>query len=90
MARHQNNLLSFYCIYPALLLIRGRAIAQSVSRRHPTEAARVQSQVKSCGICGGQRGIQERFLRVLRFPLPIHIPPAPSHLRIIYHPGLVQ
>jgi hypothetical protein len=51
----------------------GRAIAQAVSRWLPTAAARVQSQVKSCGICGGQSG--PGFLRVLWFPLPILIPP---------------
>jgi hypothetical protein len=49
----------------------GRAIAQAVSRWLPTAAARVWS----CGICGGQRGAGVGFLRVLRFPLPIFIPP---------------
>jgi hypothetical protein len=29
----------------------------------------------SCGICGGQSGAGAGFLRVLRFPLPIFIPP---------------
>jgi hypothetical protein len=47
----------------------GRAIAQTVSRRLPTAAVRVRSQVKSCGICGGQSGTGAGFLRVLRFPL---------------------
>jgi hypothetical protein len=28
-----------------------------------------------CGICGGQSGAGAGFLRVLRFPLPIFIPP---------------
>jgi hypothetical protein len=72
--------LVFFCIYSALLLIRSRAIAQAVSRRLPTAAVGVHSQVRSCGICGGQSGIEARFLRVLRFPLPILIPPAPSRL----------
>jgi hypothetical protein len=53
----------------------GRAIAQAVSRWLPTAAARVQSWVWSIGICGGQNGAGAGFLRVLRFPLPIFIPP---------------
>jgi hypothetical protein len=52
-----------------------RAIAQAVSRRLPTAAAWARSQVKSCGICGERSGAGVGFLRVLRFPLPILIPP---------------
>jgi hypothetical protein len=48
----------------------GCAIAQAISRRCPTAAARV----RSCGISGGKRGIKAGFLRVLRFPLPVLIP----------------
>jgi hypothetical protein len=40
-----------------------------------TAAARVRSQIRSCEICGGQSGTGAGFLRVLRFPLPILIPP---------------
>jgi hypothetical protein len=54
---------------------RGRAIAQAVSRWLPTAAARVRSRVWSSGICGGQSGAGAGFLRVLRFPLPVFIPP---------------
>jgi hypothetical protein len=63
----------------------GRAIAEAVSRWLPTAAARVQSQVLSSGICCGQSGAGAGFLRVLRFPLPIFIPPTSplSH----NHPG---
>jgi hypothetical protein len=50
-------------------------VTQAVSRRLPTAAAWVRSQVKSCGICGEQSGIGAGFFRVLRFPLPILIPP---------------
>jgi hypothetical protein len=50
----------------------GRAIAQAVSRWLPTAAARVRAWVWSSGICGGQSGAGAGFLRVLRFPLPIH------------------
>jgi hypothetical protein len=53
----------------------GRAVAQTVSRRVPTTAARIQSQVRSCGICGEQSGSGTGFLHVLQFPLPILIPP---------------
>jgi hypothetical protein len=52
---------------------------QVVSRRLPTAAARVRVQVRSCGICDGQSGTGAGFLRVLRFPLPIFIPPAAPH-----------
>jgi hypothetical protein len=53
----------------------GRAIAQAVSRWLPTAAARVRARVWSSGICGEQSGAGASFLRVLRFPLPIFIPP---------------
>jgi hypothetical protein len=58
---------------------RGRAIAQAVSCRLPTAAARVRTQVRSCWICGEQSGTGEDFLRVLLFPLPILIPPTAPH-----------
>jgi hypothetical protein len=54
---------------PDLFLCTGLAIAQTVS----TTKARDQSQVKSCGICGGQSGAGEHYLRVLQFSLPILI-----------------
>jgi hypothetical protein len=55
--------------------MEGRAIAQAVSHWLPTAAARVRSRVWSSGICRGQSGAEAGFLRVLRFPLPIYIPP---------------
>jgi hypothetical protein len=54
---------------------KGRAIAQTVSRWLPTTAAWVRARVWSCGICGGQSGAGAGFLRVLRFPPSIFIPP---------------
>jgi hypothetical protein len=58
---------------------QGRAIAQGVSRLLPTAAARVRSQVRSYGICGGQIGTGAGLHRVLRFPLQILIlPTAPQ------------
>jgi hypothetical protein len=65
--------------YPLL----GRAIAQAVNRWLPTAAARVRSQAKWCGICGGQSAIGADFLRVLQFPLPIFIPPNAPYSSII-------
>jgi hypothetical protein len=53
----------------------GRAVAQAVSLWLPTAAARVGTRGRSCGICGAQSGTGVGFLRVLRFPLPIFIPP---------------
>jgi hypothetical protein len=52
----------------------GRALAQAVSPWLPTTTARLRVRT-ACGVCGGQSGTGARFLRVLRFPLPIIIPP---------------
>jgi hypothetical protein len=54
---------------------KGRAIAQAVNHRLPTAVARVRFQFRSCGICCGRSGIGAGFARVLRFPLPVLIPP---------------
>jgi hypothetical protein len=62
----------------------GRATVQAVSRRLPTEAARVQSQVWPCGICGGQSGTGTGFLRIFLLPLPIPLlQTAPQSLSIL-------
>jgi hypothetical protein len=46
----------------------GHAIAQAVSRRLPTAEARVRSQVRLCGICGGQSGTGADFGFSCQFP----------------------
>jgi hypothetical protein len=51
-----------------------RAMTQAVSRLFSNAAARVPTQVRSCGICGVQSGTGVGFLRLLRFPLPILVP----------------
>jgi hypothetical protein len=63
--------------------MQGRAIAQAVSRRLPTAAARGRAQGRSCGICGEQSGTGAGFLQVLRFPLPILIPPNATSSSVI-------
>jgi hypothetical protein len=62
-------------LHVLLRISKGRAIAQAVSRWLPTAAACVRARVWSSGICGGQNCAGAGFLRVLRFPLPIFIPP---------------
>jgi hypothetical protein len=70
---------SFSVIYVVLYgMLKGRAIAEAVSRWLPTAAALVQSRVWSSGICGGQSGVGAGFLRELRFPLPFIQPNSPS------------
>jgi hypothetical protein len=51
----------------------GRTIAQAVIYRFPIAAARDRTQVRLCGIRGGQNNTGESLLRILRFPLPILI-----------------
>jgi hypothetical protein len=72
----------------AWVIAYGRAIAQTVSRRLPTAAARVRAQVRSGWICGGQIGSETGF------PPSISVSPANSYYTkcsiLICHPGLVQ
>jgi hypothetical protein len=62
-----------------LRVAKDHAIAQAVSCRLLTTAARVRARVSSCGICGGRSGTGAGFLRVLRFLLPIRIPLTAPH-----------
>jgi hypothetical protein len=64
----------------------GRSIAQAVNHGLPTAVAQVRFQVWTCGICSGRSGPRAGFLRVLRFTLPLIIPPNAPYS----HPGLVQ
>jgi hypothetical protein len=61
-------------VVSVLSAFQGRVVAQAVSRWLPTAAARVRV-LAACGVCGGQRDTRAGFLRVLRFPLPVIIPP---------------
>jgi hypothetical protein len=55
------------------VILKGRDIAQAVSRWLPTAVGQLQVRVSSCEICSDQSGSGAGFLRVLRFPLPISI-----------------
>jgi hypothetical protein len=57
----------------------GRAMAQAVSHRFPTATGRIRARVRSGGIRSEQSDTGVGFLRVLRFPLPILIPPTTPH-----------
>jgi hypothetical protein len=58
---------------------KGFIFFQAVSRQFSTAAGLFLSQVKPCGICGGQNGTWVGSLRVLRFPLPIFVLPTAPH-----------
>jgi hypothetical protein len=60
-------------------MFEGRAIAQAVSRRLPTAAAWVRAQIRYEGFVVDKMTLGVGFLRVLRFPLPILIPPTVPH-----------
>jgi hypothetical protein len=56
---------------------QGRTIAQAVSRRPPTAAARVQMRVWSCGILWWTKvALGQVFSENFGFPLPVYIPSA--------------
>jgi hypothetical protein len=64
------------------------SIDQAVSRRLPTAVARVQVQIRSCGICDGENGIVARFLCEHFGPTASCV--STDYSTFIYHPGLVQ
>jgi hypothetical protein len=63
-----NPCLLAVLLFQDQVMYQGRAIAQAVSRRLPTAAARVLSQVRSCGICGRQSGTGQVFSEYFGFP----------------------
>jgi hypothetical protein len=65
--------LRVLCLVPCVTSSVDRAIAEAVSRR------RLGFEPRSGRICGGQSGTGAGFLRVLRIPLPILIPPTAPH-----------
>jgi hypothetical protein len=70
--------------------MKGRAIAQAVSRRLPTAAVRgSKPDLGMWGFVMDKSGAGAGFLRELRFPLPIYIPSA-LHNHLHYHPRLAQ
>jgi hypothetical protein len=55
------------------------AIAEVIGHQLVTMVAWVQSQVRSCGICGGQSGTGMGLLQMIYFPLPVLTHPAAPH-----------
>jgi hypothetical protein len=73
-------LFSLFCV-DTFLYKGGHAIPQEFSSWLPILVALVQSQVRSCGICG-QSGTWAGFLRVLHFPLLSLIPRTAPHITV--------
>jgi hypothetical protein len=72
-----------YLIEKALL---GRAVAQAVSRRLPTAAARVLAQVRSCGFVVDKVALGQVFSEYFRFPCQLSFH---RLLHIHHHPSSV-
>jgi hypothetical protein len=64
-----------------IIILLGRAMAQAVSRRPLTAAARVLAQVNPVGFVVDKVALGQVFLRVLRFSPVNIIPPWASHFR---------
>jgi hypothetical protein len=69
--RFRDTAISLY----SSKIVHKNEILRTVSNTVISAAARVRARVWSCRICGGQSGVGACFLPVLRFPLPIFIPP---------------
>jgi hypothetical protein len=57
------------------ILISQKASYETIPYTVSISDEEVKSFMRISGICGGQSGAEEGFLRVLRFPLPVFIPP---------------
>ena len=53
--------LDVYMQLRVLFVLKGRAMAQAVSRRPVTAEDRFRFQANACEICGGQSGIRRGF-----------------------------
>jgi hypothetical protein len=60
-------------------------VAQEESGRFSPATVPVRYQIRSCGICAERSGNGARFIRAVRFPLPILIPQTSQHSLVIRH-----
>jgi hypothetical protein len=67
-----------------------RIVAQAISRRLPTAAARVRAWGKPYRVCDGKSDAGAGFLPVLPFPMSLIHSTNCSKMNIIYHQGLLQ
>jgi hypothetical protein len=59
--------------YVPLFVHLGRAVAQAITRRFPTPAARAQSQVRLCGFVIDKQMLGQVFSEYFSFPChPLH------------------
>jgi hypothetical protein len=81
---HLKKILkNLYGLCFGLMTTKSFVIAEVIGHHLVTMVAWVQSQVRSCGICGGQSGIGMGFLQVLSFRLPVLTQPTAAHSLII-------
>jgi hypothetical protein len=85
------NCRALTCYMNVSYVVGGHAIAQVVSCWLPTAVVRVRSQVRSCGICGGQSGSGAGFSKYFGFPcqFSFHRLPHTHHHHLLSGAGTI-
>jgi hypothetical protein len=74
-----TNLVSAQASGFGATITDGRVVAQAVNRWLPITEPRFRARVRSYSICDGQSDRGTCILRVIRYRLPILIPPTARH-----------